>query len=194
MKNIKKSLILVMAFAAVTFTFTACSKSANNEADDADGMEEVVDADATDVETTEAEVTTDSSSTDASTSTNSNISWYSGLDEWVLNGSGVKTITLEGIAGEGDDLSAEGQAQLDLIATILENNEAVNAVIKGHTPADQKIGNGKPRAVWTKAKLIIGHDAVGSRITTEGVGSNEPIEGVDANDPSQKRITVSFSK
>jgi hypothetical protein len=56
------------------------------------------------------------------------------------------------------------------------------------------MGNGKLRAAWAKAQLIIGHDAVGSRISTEGVGSAEPIEGVDPDDESQKRITVTFSK
>ena len=184
-----------MAVMALTFTFTACSKSGNHEGEASDAIE-ATDSAATEVMDDAAEAGSEmTEGTEVATegAATSSVSWYSGVDEWVLTGSGVKTITLDGIAGEGE-LSAEGQAQLDLIASILENNGAVNAVIKGHTPADQKIGNGKPRAVWTKAKLIIGHDAVGSRISTDGVGSNEPIEGVDANDPSQKRITVSFSK
>lgn len=191
MKKIQKSLVIVMAFAALTFTFTACSKSAKDSADEAveeveEMTEEVVDA----VETEAGEATDAVAETVASAG---NYAWSSDLDAWILSGTGMKTITLDGISGEGE-LSAEGRAQLDVIASILESNEGLNAVIKGHTPADQKIGNGKPRAVWTKAKLIMGHDAVGSKISTEGVGSNEPIEGVDANDPSQKRITVTFNK
>jgi len=42
--------------------------------------------------------------------------------------------------------------------------------------------------------LILGHDAVGSRISTEGVGTKEPLAGVDLADDSQKRVTVSFTK
>jgi outer membrane protein OmpA-like peptidoglycan-associated protein len=197
MKNLKKSLILVMAFAAITFTFTACSKSGNNDADDA-GMEEVVDADATDVDASDAEVTTDSTSTDATDGASTgNYAWSSDLDEWVLNGTGSKTITLSGIAGEGE-LSAEGRAQLDLIATILESNSGLKAVIQGHSadggkPVMEKAGS-KTRAVWTKTKLIFGHDAVGSNLSTEGLGATQPLEGVDAADESNKRITVSFTK
>lgn len=200
-----------MVVAAIAFTFTACSKSGNHEGDAAEVVDgaagDVADAAGDAAEAVEgaagdvAEAAGDAAGDAAEAvegaagdaAATASASWSAGLDEWVTGGSGVKTITLDGIAGEGE-LSAEGQAQLNLIATVLENNEGVSAVIKGHTPADQKIGNGKPRAVWTKAKLIMGHDAVGSRISTEGAGSKEPIEGVDANDPSQKRITVSFSK
>lgn len=193
MKNIKKSLVVVMAFAALTFTFTACSKSAKDSADEA--VEEVEEMTEEVIETADSMATEAADAVEGATttSTSGNYAWSSDLDAWVLSGNGSKTITLDGISGEGE-LSAEGRAQLDVIASILESNEGLNAVIKGHTPADQKIGNGKPRAVWTKTKLIIGHDAVGNKISTEGVGSNEPIEGVDANDPSQKRITVTFNK
>lgn len=191
MKNIKKSLVVVMAFAALTFTFTACSKSTKDSADET--VEEVEEMTEEVVETADSMATEAADAVEGATSTSGNYAWSSDLDAWILSGTGMKTITLDGISGEGE-LSAEGQAQLDVIASILESNENLSATIKGHTPADQKIGNGKPRAVWTKAKLIIGHDAVGGKIATEGVGSNEPIEGVDANDPSQKRITVTFNK
>ena len=200
MKNLRKSLFVVMAFAAIAFTFTSCSKSGGDHAEDVAG--EVEDATAEVVEGAEgvadaavegAEGVADAAADVAEAVTTGGAAWSSDLDDWVKNGTGSKTITLDGIAGEGE-LSAEGRAQLDLIATILEANEGLNAVIKGHTTADQKMGNGKARAVWTKTKLIFGHDAVGGKISTQGVGSKEPIEGVDANDASQKRITVDFSK
>jgi len=188
MKNFKNSLVAVMAVAALAFTFTACSKSGNHESA-ADDATEMVEGAADAVEGAAG----DAAEAVEGAVSSGNYAWSSDLDAWVLSGAGSKTITLDGISGEGE-LSAEGRAQLDAIATILESNDGLKAVIKGHTTADQKIGNGKPRAVWTKAKLIIGHAAVGGNITTEGVGSDEPIAGVDANDPSQKRITVTFNK
>ncbi|MDA8886484.1 hypothetical protein OAD66_05660 [Bacteroidia bacterium] len=110
MKNLKKSLFVIMAFAAITFTFTACSKSGKNYADDAAGEEELVE------EGTEAiEGAAEGAATDVA-------SWSSDFDELVLNGTGSKTITLEGLGAEESGLSAEGQAQLNYIATALEAN------------------------------------------------------------------------
>ncbi len=48
--------------------------------------------------------------------------------------------------------------------------------------------------MWTKAKLVIGHDAVGSRIETKGVGTDEPIPGVELSDDTQRRVSVTFTK
>ena len=188
-----------MAFAAITFTFTACSKGgeSHDEVDEA-GMEEVIDAEVTEGDASDATTTdaTDGTTTDADASTGG-AAWSSELDEWVTSGAGSKTITLSGIAGEGE-LSAEGRAQLDLIATILENNADLKAVIQGHSadggkPVMEKTGS-KARAVWTKTKLVLGHDAAGKNLSTEGLGATQPLEGVDASDESNKRITVSFTK
>lgn len=184
MKNTKKILLVVLAIA----TFTACTKTAKEDKGE-ENMEKVVDA--TDAMEDEADNVADATGEEEVVA--GPYAWSSDLDNWVLSGVGSKSITLEGIAGEGD-LSAEGRQQLDIIASILESNPSLNAVIKGHTTADQKIGNGKLRADWTRLKLIVGHDAVSERISTEGVGASELIEGLDANDPAQKRITVMFNK
>ena len=189
MKKFRKSIVIVMALAAILFTFTACSKSDNHGTEEVeaivDDADEPVDEVANEVETMDEEVATEESS--------GMYAWSSDLDNWVLSCTGSKTITLDGITGEGE-LSAEGRNQLDVIMSILESNEELKATVKGHVTADQRIGNGKLKAEWTRVKLIVGHDAAKDRISAKGVGSKEPIEGVDANDKSQNRITVTFAK
>lgn len=181
--------MMLMAFATIAFVFTACSNSSTSEEATSDVEEAVENAEA-DAEAAmeEAEAEVDEATASA------NFAWSAEFDEWVLNGSDAKTITLIDLGDEDAGITELGQAQLNYIATMLENNEGVNAVIKGHTDSDQKVGNGRGRAMWTKAKLILGHDAVASRISTEGVGTDEPLPGVDLADDSQKRVTVTFTK
>lgn len=120
---------------------------------------------------------------------------------WIASGTGMKTITLNAISWEGEEISAEGRAQLDAIAALLEANPTLKVEIQGHTAkkgtkmeeSAAKVAS-KTRALWTKGKLVIGHDAVAKNLTTKGYGSEKPMEGVDPSDESQKRITIELSK
>lgn len=184
---------MVMAFGVVSSIIVACSDSSK-----ADAEAEAQRIEAATADSIRMVAMADSiAELEAAAESASNVptfTWSSEFDEWVQNGTEAKTITLEGLGDEESGITAAGQAQLDYIATVLEAHDDVKAVIRGHTDSDQKIGNGRGRAIWTKAKLILGHDAVGSRISTEGVGTSQPIEGVDLADDSQKRVTVSFTK
>lgn len=190
---------MVMAFGVVSSIIVACSDSSKADAEAeaqrieaaaADSIRMVAMADSI----AELEAAAEVEAEAESASNVPTFTWSSEFDEWVQNGTEAKTITLEGLGDEESGITAAGQAQLDYIATVLEAHDDVKAVIRGYTDSDQKIGNGRGRAIWTKAKLIVGHDAVGSRISTEGVGTSQPIEGVDLADDSQKRVTVSFTK
>lgn len=185
MKKVNKSLVALMAFAVVSFLFTACSNSSSTGEETSEEVEVMVEETAEDAEG----VTDEEASTEEV-----KFAWSSEFDDWVLNGTESKTITLTDLGDEESGISEIGQAQLDYIATVLETNDGINALIKGHTDLDQKVGNGRGRAMWTKAKLIIGHDAVGNRISTEGVGTDEPLAGVDLADDAQKTVTVTFTK
>ena len=185
MKNFKNTTLMLMAFGALTFTFTACSSSEEKESKEE--MEESVE--------TAVEETTDTLAAAADdVISKDNFAWSSEFDEWVLSGTEAKTITLIDLGDEESGISELGQSQLDYIATALESNENLKALIKGHTDSDQKVGNGRGRAMWTKAKLVIGHDAVGSRIETKGVGTDEPIPGLELTDDTQRRVSVTFTK
>ena len=195
MKKLRNVLVVMMALGAVTFT--SCKKSGSTS--EADTAQMVADSIAAAQEMADSMAQLESQVTevadsDAAAGTTPALSQGSEFDAWLLNGSGSKSITLENLGDEESGMTANGLAQLEYIATVLEANEGLKAVIKGHTDSDQKVGNGRGRAVWAKAKLILGHDAVGSRISTEGVGTKEPLAGVDLADDSQKRVTVSFTK
>ena len=120
---------------------------------------------------------------------------------WIASGTGMKTITLNAISWEDEEISAEGRAQLDAIAALLEANPNLKAEIQGHTPrkgskmeeSAAKVAS-KTRALWTKGKLVIGHDAVAKNLTTKGYGSDKPLEGIDPADDRQKRIVIELSK
>ncbi len=193
--------LLVLAVAIATVTFTSCSKSGSADADAAQATADSLAAaqemaDSIAMADSLAAATSDSTGATAGSTTGA-ATWSSDLDKWVLSGTGSKVITLSGIAGEGE-LSAEGKSQLDLIASILEKNPTLKAVIQGHSadggkPALEKTGS-KARAVWTKTKLVFGRDAVAKNIETEGMGATQPLSGVDPKDESNKRITVSFTK
>lgn len=197
---------------ALTFAFTSCSKTASHDEGDTseavDGATEAAGDAASDAGAAvegaagdAANAAGDAAEGAAEAVGAGSFAWSSGLSDWVSGGSGTTSITLDGLGDEESGLSESGKAQLDVIAAILEANEGVNAVIKGHSPKkDTKAGDiaakgaSKARAIWTKAKLIIGHDAVSKRISTEGVGSNELLEGTDPKADAQRRVTVTFTK
>jgi outer membrane protein OmpA-like peptidoglycan-associated protein len=123
------------------------------------------------------------------------------ITEWVSTDETSQAFTLDALNWEGEEVSAEGRSQLDMVAQILEANPNLNIEIQGHSnKKNTKAGDvaakaaSKARAEWAKLKLIIGHDAIGSRISTKGYGSEMPLEGIDPTDDAQKRIVVLFSK
>ena len=123
------------------------------------------------------------------------------ITEWVSTDETSQAFTLDALNWEGEEVTAEGRSQLDMVAQILEANPNLNLEVQGHTnKKNSKAADvaakaaSKARAEWTKIKLILGHEAVGKRITTKGYGSEMPIEGIDPTDDAQKRIVVLFTK
>ncbi len=105
---------MLMAFGALTFTFTACSSSEEKESKEA--MEESVETAVEEITDTLAAAADDVISKD-------NFAWSSEFDEWVLSGTEAKTITLIDLGDEESGISELRQSPLDYIATALESNE-----------------------------------------------------------------------
>lgn len=114
--------------------------------------------------------------------------------EWAIVDSDVETITLYGIGDEEMGLNEYGKAQLDYIADMLQTEEGMTAVIKGHTDANKTVGNGSALAKWIQAKLVVGRGAEASRISSMGVGYSEPLDGYSIFDEKQNRVTITFTK
>lgn len=191
------TLTVAMAFGFVVTT-TSCNKKAAEETTEevVEEVEETMDAAAESV-TDAANAAGDAAAASA---------YQAGtvgakLTDWWTNGQGTLVLNLDGISWDGEDLSAEGKSQLEAIAQIMEANPTLKGEIQGHT--DQKsnavakkaaVAASKTRAMWTKAKLILGHDAVGSRLTTKGYGDERLLPNVAPDAPEQKRIAIEFSK
>lgn len=193
MKNNNLKTISFYTMMSILVLFSACNSNSTKEA-----------ADETATTETEMvkEVETDETSTDeAAVNQSPNDVLMQDIKTWIASGTDLKTITLDAINWEGEELSAEGRAQLDMIAGLLEANPNLKAEIQGHTAKKgtaledkaAKAASGV-RAAWTKAKLVIGHEAAAKNLTTKGYGSERPIDGIDPTDDRQKRITIELSK
>ena len=126
--------------------------------------------------------------------------WAWELQDYLSNGSGEKTFTLDKLPPEGEEVSAEGKEQLDNLADLLKAYPDLAVEIQGHS----RVGDGaaentanqvssKGRAVWVQTKLAT-RGVSGKQMSAKGIGGKEPMEGVDSKDISQRRITVKFTK
>ncbi|MEY2924644.1 MAG: hypothetical protein RLZZ337_1192 [Bacteroidota bacterium] len=189
MKNNNLKAIGLYGMLSIVVFFSACKSNSSEEATD-------------EAATTETEVVEEvAPEVEPEVSTNPNDAMLMDIKTWIAEGTGLKTITLDAINWEGEELTAEGRAQLDLIANILEANPNLKAEIQGHTAKKGNAVEDKAakaasglRAAWVKAKLMIGHDAAAKNLTTKGYGSERPMEGIDPTDDRQKRITIELSK
>ncbi|MFT5227791.1 MAG: OOP family OmpA-OmpF porin [Urechidicola sp.] len=130
-------------------------------------------------------------------------SWAYSLSGFLAHGNGSKTFTLDKIPFDGkddDEISAEGTAQLENLAKILNAYPNVNAEIQGHTAvAKNAIGRtgkkaaSKARALWVQLKLKA-MGVAGSKLSSKGYADENLISSIAEDAEEQKRIVVKFDK
>ena len=126
--------------------------------------------------------------------------WAWELQDYLANGSGMKTFTLDKLPPEGEEVSAEGKEQLDNLAALLKAYPDLEVEVQGHSRAGDNAAekttnqvSSKARAVWVQTKLAT-RGVSGKQMKAKGIGGKEPMEGVDPKDIAQRRIAVMFTK
>jgi len=124
-------------------------------------------------------------------------SWAHGLQESMDSGA-EQTFVLDKIPFEGEDLSAEGNQQLDDLAALLKAHPNSRIVIKGHTKeAKNAVGRqgkkttSKVRALWVQTKLSL-RGVGGDQMRARGMADEELVEGIAGDDEGQRRISISL--
>jgi len=127
-------------------------------------------------------------------------SWAWSIQNYLANGTGESSYTLDKISYEGEELSAEGAAQLDQLAKLLNAYPDMKVVVKGHSRlgdnAIEKNANkvsSKGRALWVQGKLA-SRSVSGKQMKAKGMGGTELLDGVDPKDMSQRRVTIQFEQ
>ncbi len=132
-------------------------------------------------------------------------SWAYGVNEYLANGTGSQTFVLDQVhlsdeAGDDAEISAEGQAQLDALASLLKAYPSLKAEVQGHSKqADTKVGrvtkkaSSGIRATWVKNRLV-NRGVEKDQLDSKGYADEMLIEGIDGKDEAQRRITISFTK
>ena len=205
-KLLKISLIVSLPILAIS-----CGGEDNSSKTDATPTEEV-DSTTTSENTEEEpaateEVTPDS--TEASTSEGATYeegSWAYSLQEFLNSDeAGEKTFSLDQISLSDDDsedqeFSAEGDKQLDELASLLRSYPNVKAEVQGHSKEGKNVVGKKAKKSWSKVKAFVVRKKLISRgvsedqLRHEGYGDEFLLEGVDGQDDSQNRIMVKISK
>ncbi|MEM7161728.1 MAG: OmpA family protein [Bacteroidota bacterium] len=200
-KLIPLSLITLICL-AVLWQCSGETKTAQENGEEAAGEAmEVVDEAMENVEETMNEVSTEMEETasDGELSFEEG-SWAWTIQDYLTTGTGSKSFTLDKVPYEGDEISAEGKAQLDNLAALLKAYPDMNVLVKGHSRlgdnAVEKTTNkatSKARALWVQAKLS-NRGVSGKQMKAKGIGGDEPLADVDGKDMSQKRISIEFEK
>lgn len=127
-------------------------------------------------------------------------SWAAGVQDFVNSGTGSKSFTLDQIAYEGEELSADGKKQLDDLAALLKSSGDLKAEVRCHSrEAKNAVGRKtkkaatKVRALWVKEK-IKARGVDGSQLSANGMADEELLDGVPGDDDAQRRITVMLTK
>ena len=124
-------------------------------------------------------------------------SWAWTVQNFLANGTGSNSFTLDKIPYEGEEVSAEGKAQLDDLAALLKAYPDMKILVKGHSRVGDNMiekkankASSKIRALWAQGKLS-NRGVSGSQMKAKGIGGDEPL-AVDPKDDSQRRITIQF--
>ena len=127
-------------------------------------------------------------------------SWAWKLQDFMNNGSGSQTFILDKIPFEGEEISVEGNQQLDDLAALLKANPAMNAEVQAHTPAaDNAIGRtakktaSAARAGWVKLKLQ-SRGVDGKQLSSKGYADEMLLKNLDPKDDGQKRLAIVVTK
>jgi hypothetical protein len=122
------------------------------------------------------------------------------IKDFIENGTGEQVFVLDKIPLEGEEVSLEGNEQLDKLAALLKANPEVMCEVQAHTPkAKNAVGAAgkktwsKARAMWVKAKLNV-RGADGDQLTTQGYGDEQLLADLDPEADGQKRISLLLKK
>jgi outer membrane protein OmpA-like peptidoglycan-associated protein len=123
--------------------------------------------------------------------------------DFATNGSGEMVFILDKIPfGEDseEELTEDGQAQLDVLSSLLKNNPDLKCEIQGHTAqADNAVGRTAKRtasglrAKWVQTKLAL-RGVDGSQLSSKGYADDELLEELDPKADAQKRIAVKLNR
>ncbi len=127
-------------------------------------------------------------------------SWAWSLQDFMDNGSGTKTFILDKIPFEGEEISVEGNQQLDDLAALLNAHPDMMAEVQAHTPeADNAIGRtakktaSTARAAWVQLKLKT-RGVDGKQLSSKGYADEMLLENLDPKDEAQKRLAIVITK
>jgi outer membrane protein OmpA-like peptidoglycan-associated protein len=127
-------------------------------------------------------------------------SWAWSLQDFMDNGSGTKTFILDKIPFEGEEISVEGNQQLDDLAALLKAHPDMMAEVQAHTPAaDNAIGRtakktaSTARAAWVQLKLKT-RGVDGKQLSSKGYADEMLLENLDPKDEAQKRLAIVINK
>ncbi len=122
------------------------------------------------------------------------------IKDFIENGTGEQVFILDKIPLEGEEVSVEGNEQLDKLAALLKANPEVMCEVQAHTPkAKNAVGAAgkktwsKARAMWVKAKLNL-RGADGDQLTAKGYGDEQLLADLDPEADEQKRIALLLKK
>jgi outer membrane protein OmpA-like peptidoglycan-associated protein len=122
------------------------------------------------------------------------------IQDFITHGTGTMVVVLDKIPFEGEELSDEGNAQLDALADMLKNNPNLHIEIQGHTTqaknavgATTKKTLSGARALWVKTKLSL-RGAAASQMDANGYGDEMLLPEIAPDDEAQKRIAIAMSK
>ncbi|MEM7161746.1 MAG: OmpA family protein [Bacteroidota bacterium] len=127
-------------------------------------------------------------------------SWAWSIQNYLSKGEGSPNYNLDKIPYDGEELSAEGEEQLDNLAKLLMAYPDINVLVKGHSRlgdnAVEKTTNkatSKARALWVQAKLS-NRGVSGKQMKAKGIGGDELLADIDPKDMAQRRISIEFEK
>lgn len=127
-------------------------------------------------------------------------SWAYNLNDYLKNGSGSKSFTLDQLDFDSDEVSAAGKTQLDNLAAILKAYPSLTAEIQGHSDkaknavgATKKKATTKAKAAWAKLKLTA-RGVDGKQLSTKGYGDEQLRSDIPEDDNKQKRLVIAFNK
>ena len=190
-----KQLLILMT--AGMFSITACIEvTSSTEGAVEEGVE-----DATDVANAAGEASDATGTAATGTLVFDQGSWAWTVEDFLTNGSGTKTFNLDQIPSSKDEeISAEGNAQLDNLAAILKAHTDLTAEIQAHTKESKNAVGAKAkktasaaRALWVKAKLTA-RGVNKDQLTSKGYGDEKLLEGIAGDDDSNKRVSIAFTK
>ena len=127
-------------------------------------------------------------------------SWAWTIQNFMNTGTGSQTFILDKVPFEGDEISVEGNQQLDDLAALLMANPKMVAEVQAHSPdADNAIGRKTKktftimRAGWVKLKLQ-SRGVEAKQLSSKGYAYEMLLKNIDPKSDAQKRLAIVINK